>query len=353
MVENPPAARPDYKNSRPLDVHSWSEHPAVRTVTERLFDEFAAEIPPRADRDDHRKHLRVLVLDLYHRFVEDREGWIGVSLNRNGYSGPRRYNKLFLSFRPMHRIVRLLRDYGFLDWGSGFHDRQRRVGYTLRMRASDRLKDLFRDLHEIVGVAPFNEPVREEIARELIILRDHFGADIEYDENDRTSAMRMQLQTYNDFLRQNHIDISLRGWPKPEVIDLTNKRLHRVFNKESWELGGRYYGGWWQNVDRDLRRRIVISDKPTVEIDYSGLHIVLLYAREGIDYFAQVDQDPYMNSTIFPLGFEDPKDRQYHRAVMKTLSLIAINAGDEWQAIRGATQEIYGMGNRDTHCIVA
>ena len=31
----------------------------------------------------------------------------------------------------------------------------------------------------------------------------------------------------------------------------------------------------------------------TAEVDFSGLHIVILYAQQGINYWAEVNEDPY------------------------------------------------------------
>jgi hypothetical protein len=31
----------------------------------------------------------------------------------------------------------------------------------------------------------------------------------------------------------------------------------------------------------------------TAEIDFSGLHIVILYAQEEINYWAEINEDPY------------------------------------------------------------
>ena len=40
-------------------------------------------------------------------------------------------------------------------------------------------------------------------------------------------------------------------------------------------------------------RKIYIMGMPTVEIDYSGLHIVFLYALENLDYWSLDGEDPY------------------------------------------------------------
>jgi hypothetical protein len=59
----------------------------------------------------------------------------------------------------------------------------------------------------------------------------------------------------------------------PEKIE-----LYRVYNG-GWNLGGRYYGGWWQSVRSADRKHFVIDGEPTVEEDYEQLHPRLLYPR--------------------------------------------------------------------------
>jgi hypothetical protein len=49
------------------------------------------------------------------------------------------------------------------------------------------------------------------------------------------------------------------------------------------ELGGRFYGGWWQFIPKEYRPYITINGHPTVEVDYSGLHPRMLYHVEGLD----------------------------------------------------------------------
>jgi hypothetical protein len=71
-------------------------------------------------------------------------------------------------------------------------------------------------------------------------------------------------------------------------------RRRRIFSGGSWKSGGRFYGGWWQRLPGKWRQRIrIIDDEPIVELDYSGLHIIMLYAIEGIDYWKEFGEDPY------------------------------------------------------------
>lgn len=89
-------------------------------------------------------------------------------------------------------------------------------------------------------------------------------------------------------------------------------------------MHGRFYGGWWQQVSSDTRARITIDDEPTVEVDFVGLHIAMLYAEAG----QELDFDPYLisgqNLRSYP-----PKLR---RRFIKRLALIAINAKDKAKA---------------------
>jgi hypothetical protein len=69
---------------------------------------------------------------------------------------------------------------------------------------------------------------------------------------------------------------------------LKYKQPHRVFT-DNLKLGGRYYGAVWQMFSKELRKHLFIDGSPVVEWDYSGLHLRMLYHREGMDYCG----DPY------------------------------------------------------------
>ena len=147
--------------------------------------------------------------------------------------------------------------------------------------------------------------------------------------------MAKVVRDYNDLLAKTFIDIPDMNKPMLEIKDKNSgktryvnithhgKFTHRVFNNSSWDQGGRFYGGFWQQIDGILRSRIYMNDKPTVEIDFSGLHVILAYAKEGIDYWATADEDPY-NIPIEGIEYPD-----HARDVVKQLTLLAFNASDE------------------------
>lgn len=65
------------------------------------------------------------------------------------------------------------------------------------------------------------------------------------------------------------------------LADTSYKRLYRVFNYRSLSKGGRFYGHWVQMVPKDMRKLLTIDEEPTIEVDFSGQHIHMLYAQEG------------------------------------------------------------------------
>ena len=64
---------------------------------------------------------------------------------------------------------------------------------------------------------------------------------------------------------------------KLEPVNLSKRTSRRVFGRGLFERGGRFYGGWWQNIPSAYRSVISITGKPTIEMDYSQYHPNILY----------------------------------------------------------------------------
>ena len=92
--------------SRPLDVHRISEYPEVQRMNTYLFDEMKSSgLIGKSPKDKILKHLKVVVLDLYVAYLSDPLTYLGYSRDRNKYSKESRLGRLFLSYRPMIRVV--------------------------------------------------------------------------------------------------------------------------------------------------------------------------------------------------------------------------------------------------------
>ena len=102
---------------------------------------------------------------------------------------------------------------------------------------------------------------------------------------------------------------------KLQPVNLSVRTLRRVFGRGSFERGGRFYGGWWQNIPSAYRSVISINGKPTIEMDYSQYHPNILY-----------------NLHQAVLGNEDAYDRilgHEHRDLSKQIFNACLNASKE------------------------
>jgi hypothetical protein len=56
----------------------------------------------------------------------------------------------------------------------------------------------------------------------------------------------------------------------------------------NWKRGGRFYRGWWQQIDKEDRCKIYINDKPTLEVDFKAFHPNLLSNELGVSYWLMI-----------------------------------------------------------------
>lgn len=124
-----------------------------------------------------------------------------------------------------------------------------------------------------------------------------------------------------------------RASKKPYRVHYAHVFMHRVFSG-STALGGRFYGGWWQNVPSGMRRYIWINEWQGIEYDYSGMAIRCLYAREGLP----VPADPY----DIGLTYAGPKDPR--REVVKTYINAILN--DREGVYRPGQEDLLAIGLR-------
>ena len=117
-----------------------------------------------------------------------------------------------------------------------------------------------------------------------------------YTDDANTNQMRDNLNLINDCLKRHWSDLYLSDEDWAELqrslvgnkkydhtpIQLHRQTVRRIFNSTSFDIGGRFYGGWWQNIPSGYRGLITIDGKRTTEFDYGRLHPTMLYAQKGL-----------------------------------------------------------------------
>ncbi|MGB7656621.1 MAG: hypothetical protein WBL74_14200 [Novosphingobium sp.] len=159
-----------------------------------------------------------------------------------------------------------------------------------------------------------------------------------FDPNDETQRWTAKLESFNGFLDQQEIALDLtfaeqarvvaglnykRNWelPRYHMPDMSRTHLFRQFNNGTFTDGGRLYGGWWIGIPKHLRQRITINDLPTVELDYSGCAIRMLYHLRGLD----CPDDPYRLEAIAALEARRGYRDGHFREAVKALTQARIN----------------------------
>ena len=222
-------------------------------------------------------------------------------------------NKLTKSeFKLFLKIVDLLRDHQFLGEKRGKRSDHIEQGYGSRFWAKEKLFLEFATLNTSM--------IKNSQDERVVILRYKNKKDVPHFKDSPKSAMyRGTLTEINQVYQANTFSYTSAMLKQSEML---YPRLKSIFNNRSWEKGGRLYsaalnGISYQNISENERGTILINGQKTVELDYSSLHITMLYAKEN----ATMPDAPY-----------DMLSRAM-RALVKVATLILINANSDKEAV--------------------
>lgn len=237
------------------------------------------------------------------RFLRSRYNWASISKRPGNYSG-RLYNKT-MSYRVHVKLAyEGMRALGYLaEEKRGVSDGpigRYRTKYSATPKLLRKFDALDRAMLPVVcGVAQVGELIRVQVS-ETVGTKDGSIPQIrkkviKYKNTPEVDVMRSNLERINRAIASRWIDLELsddgfvamqaqmrsrkdRNSEDDRQLNLTKTQLYRVFNDPEFKTGGRFYGGWWQNIPKQFRRLITIDGKRTVEADFGSLHPSILYA---------------------------------------------------------------------------
>jgi hypothetical protein len=349
----------EYDNSRFINYNRWSNAKEVDALVTVLL----ANIKSRK-KSGYKSVLKVLLLDLYQSYVADPEQYIGYVRDSTYYHfkvkvGDDRYViNPHIAYFCLVGAIDMLVEFGYVSSKTGQHFANEELGdngFLSKMRATTKLALLWEEysittnmIHKYRQeevIVQKDLPVEETVKDRKTGKDKKFKKKYEFNYKDtpETERMRAVVQRYNKQLDDTHIDCDaecISDADRKEVIDmlkeyktndpvvsvdLSSKNVHRVFNNRSFVQGGRFYGAWWIGCPSVLRKYITINGESTVELDYSGIHIHLLYAMKGINY-AKRKEDAYALEDGVP-------DRDLNKLIL----LTALNA----ETVEGARDSVY------------
>jgi hypothetical protein len=366
-----PTRRPQFADTAE-EIRSFDHAPFVRfdptliiadPSFQSLIDQVQERHLPSQKREAVRRNLTALLSNLYWCWWGDTDAFLAILASNSAPAFKKkiggevnRYNVASLS-STMVTVINSLAAAGVIDKrrGGPHPDTQQRV--LSRIRADLPLIEMFEAQPQSVCQSVTIHP-----AAEFIILRDEAKNDIGYIDTPDTIAMRQRLMAYNLLLDRTFIDIPDLGDPPVVVsentvrrarrkdgrpvdqfrrvtISQSRKRIVRIFSNGSWNQGGRFWHGFWMDLRAEDRRRLHINGNPTVELDYTGLHPVLLYAEAGIDYWSTTDSDPYeLVEVVDPVT-----GTLVSRDIVKAFVLVMLNAKNKLSGFRAVRNNLAGQ----------
>ncbi|MFT6089474.1 hypothetical protein [Sulfitobacter sp.] len=294
------------QKARPFDPQWTTYNPALTAYLDGLCADLSAKDTGKRKRRRDAQPLfeaaiKAIVLDLYRAHQSDPTLEVGIgtgttALQRKSKS---RYGASFISARTFIDAMEALQGAGLIMLSTPhWDDPEMKRSRVARYLATPSL------LWAIERVGASVVDLRRRKNAEGIRLKDGDKRLVEYGDEAFANLARDRLRIINNMLESHWADLALtdkqlaaelkhisggRDDEAAQSFDFAARTVHRVFNNDDWEQGGRFYGAWWISCPSRLRPHILISGKRTVEVDYSGLHAAMLYAQNG----QPIPDDPY------------------------------------------------------------
>ena len=266
-----------------------------------------------------------------------RKRWASIH-KRSGWYTASRYHDADITYKiHVKRAYETLISLGYLvQIKRGVYDENSK--FLTRYEAADILIDLFSEADRVqLRHINWNRSNHELIR---VQLKDSDGRKYleNYDDTSDAIKMRDQMTFINDVLSKSTFDLEITRDELEQLEDKMHERakerdegdgrlrlqdvsLYRVFNDVDFTLGGRLYGGWWQTIPSEYRRRIRINGKRTVELDFGTLHPTILYQEAGM----RPPTDSY-DIALRPKSFDSVRNPDAFRGLVKACFNAMLNS---------------------------
>jgi hypothetical protein len=273
-------------------------------------------LPAGIDLPAHPRHENPLKPLLTEAVLAHEAGHaVSYSRRREFYSGLRRYRGNSFTYRAVVPAVDFALRQKLLDgeWASPGSR-----GWQSRFWATPLLVELMRGCR--VSFCP----------REIIVLKNAEKKLQPYSDTDLTRQMRKELEAINQDLATLEISLrgagvrkTARGWIVAGMhTPPTPHYLRRIFNRGSFDYGGRAYG-WWQGLPPYYRALMRINGVDVLEPDFTQLHCQIIYAQRGVKLIG----DAYETA-------------EYPRSHGKAAFNIALNANNRPSAVKAIAAKL-------------
>ena len=266
-----------------------------------MFDELVKEITKEIEAKESRGRarsgdahggfeyaVRFILKALWRDSISYPSSESSINLRNGYYSELPRYRDNKLTYRQVKAAFDGLINCRLIEITTkGHYFKETGQGGLTRFISTDILMEKL----ESIAIHPAFD-LKPNIDEETIILRDKVDGkniDIPYEDIRKTDHFRSNLRIINDCFVKHWADLRIKNvefshlaqridqHENKEPVDLSKRTLVRIFANGSFEEGGRFYRGWWQNVPSEYRKFVTIDEAVTTEYDFSQLSPHMLY----------------------------------------------------------------------------
>ena len=329
-----------------LKPYLVSDHPAVEALVEKYLEVIKQERQAtRSHNVKYRKQLNILISNLVWVNTK-RNKWISQARGKPSYKKTRYFKGLSKDIF-VDGILDTLVSLDLIEQILGYkpkHNPENLVEEKSRVTRIRAIGSLKRNINKIPSHA-----ITVSNSREMLWVQVTVGSywdkrrkktikikeKRDYTDTANTKKMRSNLKIINQKLHETFIGLWIKDKEHTKLnkrlkqsdkveLNFNDKYLDRIFNDTDFNLGGRFYHGWWQKIPKVYRPYITINHQAVVELDYKHLHPAILYGKKNSKEL-QSGLDAY---TLDMKGFKPE-----HRDALKEVFQYMINNDSKRDAV--------------------
>lgn len=223
--------------------------------------------------------IAVLVANLAHRALTVPGGWLSVAFSHRFLGKPKRYDSPVL-FNTLPDIIPRLagQALNLVEYHLGGVDPVSGKNQRTTLRAAPALLAKFDAAQINLRDFGLDKPQETIILKRVKDGPFDQGAYMYYEDTPVTHQYREEMTRINEYLGKADLDVH-SGADTERGPDTNDRLLRRYFNNGSFEQGGRLFGGFWMNMNKERRTTdLVVDGEDVVMLDYAQMRPRILYA---------------------------------------------------------------------------
>jgi len=218
-------------------------------------------------------NISVLVANLFKIHILNWRPYCRTYMDANKFTEIRNKSYFNIGYQGWARTVRIFEKLGYLTIFRGIHFEKLDKKYLTRLKVTDKFKEL---------VNKFNLNYQDILKQTPpISLKDSKDNEIKVINSKTTNPIRKRIERYNNLTLSSDIELPIDkiDYDKRRKAWFANRTYAKHYLNRSYKSGGKYYGPYWQNLSKELRKEIKINGQQTVELDFNAMHLHLLYCK--------------------------------------------------------------------------